>query len=120
MITHVNITTVQILVLMPAVCSVCYHTFKHKYGLDQVGAANTANTNTNMYSKYSKTISYHPTKGPPCDWDGKYLMDPTRQEDELSEIRLCGALAGELGEAHGRGRWIIISILFIVIILTIF
>ena len=26
----------QILVLMPAVCSVCYHTFKHKYGLDQV------------------------------------------------------------------------------------
>ena len=32
-----------------------------------------------------------------------YDLNP--QEDELSEVRLCGALAGELGHAHGRGRW---------------
>ena len=25
----------QIVILMPAVCSICYHTYKHKYGLEQ-------------------------------------------------------------------------------------
>ena len=44
------------------------------------------------------------------------------QEDELSEVRLCGALAEELGQVHGRGRWtitiIIITRLFVLIIIS--
>ena len=42
-------------------------------------------------------------KIPKADKSRWYDLNP--QEDELSEVRLCGALAGELGHAHGRGRW---------------
>ena len=71
---------------MPAVCSVCYHTFKHKYGLDQVE------------TRFFQTLSM-------------FSKGKLYQEDELSEVRLCGALAEELGQVHGRGRWTITIII---------
>ena len=46
---------------------------------------------------------YYTVKIPKADKSRWYDLNP--QEDELSEVRLCGALAGELGHAHGRGRW---------------
>ena len=75
----------QILVLMPAVCSVCYHTFKHKYGLDQVYVqqiqvclanagieiqvctANTAKIRT------GRIFLTTPQRVPQCNWGWKCL-----------------------------------------------
>ena len=103
---------------MPAVCSVCYHTFKHKYGLDQV----QQKSRLIFYKRRKKGLSicqildpYFPSIGPifPKYWTHIFeVLDPYLPRRTNCPRSDCVELLLESLDKHmeEEGGWIIIMI----------